>query len=173
MTDEQCENGNQHKNGACVLNANATAPAPADAPLSTGNAPSACGENVAGGVGVSGVASSTGVAIYSGKRLETAKKKSNAYGVREIFIERRVLELPRELFNEAAKPPYAHLLAMTELGKMLFFALEKVGLNPLFRAAIDERPIPFLGIEIDVVSTAKQKNSVCDSAQVSKPEENF
>lgn len=67
-----------------------------------------------------------------------------------IIIERRLLMLDRTLFNEFAKPPYAHLLAMTDLGNMIFYALEKAGCQPLFRADIKEIPIPFLGIEINV-----------------------
>ncbi len=71
---------------------------------------------------------------------------------RKIRIERKILELDQALFNEAAKPPYSKLFAMTDLGNMLFKALESAGCKPQFRAATDESPIPFLGIEINVAT---------------------
>lgn len=70
----------------------------------------------------------------------------------KILVGRKLLELPKDLFNEAAKPPYQHLFAMTDLGNMLFAALQKAGLNPLFRN--EKQPIgalQFASIEVDVL----------------------
>ena len=74
--------------------------------------------------------------------------------MKTIRIERKILKLPKELFNEAAKPPYSHLFAMTDLGNMMFKALDEAGLKPLFRAT---DPKSFDGIEINVAIVEDRK----------------
>ncbi len=74
-----------------------------------------------------------------------------------FIVERRILKLDKALFNEAAKEPYQHLFKMTDLGNMLFNALAKAGCEPLFRADIEQSPIQFTGIEINVPIQLEEK----------------
>lgn len=68
----------------------------------------------------------------------------------EYAIERRMLILDQALFNEAAKAPFAHLFAMTDLGNMLYDALKIAGASPMFRVNQLADPLRFSGIEISV-----------------------
>lgn len=68
----------------------------------------------------------------------------------KITEERRVLELSDALFNEAAKPPFTRLFAMTDLGNMIFNALDRARCKPLFRSDLSNAPIRFSTIEVSV-----------------------
>lgn len=66
-----------------------------------------------------------------------------------IIIERRRLDLPIDLFNEAAKQPYKHLFKSSTIDKLIFAALDKVGLEPK-SSVTDEMPLRFDSIIVNV-----------------------
>jgi hypothetical protein len=67
---------------------------------------------------------------------------------RNDCFERTTIKLPKELFNEAAKPPYEKLFKMTDFGNMLYKALDEANLKPQFHLINGTSPLEFDSIEI-------------------------